>query len=75
MAAKKDIVKDIRALYGNVLSESKVAAYLGKSRQVANRELFNGGVPSYKFDEKNRSYLALDVAEYIVKHQESGSFN
>ena len=75
MATRKEILKDIRSLYGNALSESKVALYLGKSRGVTFRELQAANIPRYELDRKNKTYLAIDIADFVYQRQTFGSLD
>lgn len=66
MATKKEIVADIRAQYGNLITTKNVAKYLGLCPRTARA--FMDGVPHYDIGRK-RCYMAIDVANRIVSSE------
>lgn len=61
---KKEIVQDIRAQYGNVLTTKEVGKYL-KLCPKATRE-FMLGVPRFEIGRK-RCYFAVDLAARLAQ--------
>lgn len=66
MATKKEIVNDIRAQCGNLLTTKQVGKYLGLSPKTVRE--FMDGVPCYDMGRK-RCYMAIDVANRIASAQ------
>ena len=62
MATKKEIVADIRAQCGNLITTKAVGKYLGLSPKTTRE--FMEGVPCYEVGRK-RCYLAIDLANRI----------
>ena len=66
MATKKEIVNDIRAQCGNLLTTKQVGKYLGLSPKTVRD--FLAEVPCYDMGRK-RCYMAIDVANRIAAAQ------
>ena len=62
MATKKEIVADIRANCGNLITTKDVGKYLGLCPK-STRE-FMAGVPHYDIGRK-KCYMAIDLANRI----------
>lgn len=70
MATKKEIIADIQKCFGKYgISQSQVAQYTGMSRSTAARELEKNHVPKYEMSNQKYTYLAMDVAEFILRRQ------
>lgn len=63
MATKKEIVADIRAQCGNLITKKEVGKYLGLCPKTTRE--FLAGVPCYDMGRK-RCYMAIDIANRIV---------
>lgn len=66
MATKKEIVNDIRAQCGNLITTKAVGKYLGLCPK-STRE-FMEGVPHYEIGRK-RCYFAIDLAARIASSE------
>ena len=66
MATKKEIVADIRAQCGNLITTKQVGKYLGLCPK-STRE-FMEGVPCYEVGRK-RCYMAIDLANRICSSE------
>ena len=66
MATKKEIVNDIRAQCGNLITTKQVGNYLGLCPK-STRE-FMEGVPCYEVGRK-RCYMAIDLANRICSSE------
>lgn len=67
MATKKEIVADIRAQCGNLITKKAVGKYLGLCPK-STRE-FMEGVPYYELGRK-KCYMAIDVANRICSSEQ-----
>ena len=66
MATKKEIVADIRAQCGNLITTKDVGKYLGLCPRAT--KTYMEGVPHYDIGRK-RCYMAIDVANRIVSSE------
>lgn len=68
MASKREIVDDLRKIYGNTLSQRQVKHYLGMGDHQITE--FLSDVPFMRTNRK-KWFLAIDVARKITNLQQT----